>query len=441
MIVRKLQAAGHTAYFAGGCVRDMLREAEPHDYDVATSATPAEVEALFPGRADLVGKSFGVVIVRLDGVHVEVATFRVDGTYLDGRRPDSVQFSTPEEDAKRRDFTVNALFYDPVEDRVIDYVGGRADLEARILRAVGEPRQRFEEDRLRVLRAIRFVSALGFQIEPNTWAAVKESARAVTVVSPERIRDELSKWLVGEHRCEALDLLSESGILMLLLPEVEKMKGVEQPPQFHPEGDVFVHTRLVLSHLRQPGYGLAWAALLHDIGKPPTFSVDETGRFRFNGHETVGARMAQKILSRLRFSNADIEAITAMIANHMSFKDVPQMRVGTLKKLMARDTFADEIELHRADCLGSHGDLGIYDLLRERRAAMSVEEVKPEPWVRGADVLALGMTPGPSVGCLLKAAYDQQLEGVWAGRENALEWLRSEVAQSLSSRKQEDLQS
>lgn len=426
-ILRCLRAAGHEAYFAGGCVRDHLRGVEPHDYDVATDAMPEEVASLFAGRCDLVGKSFGVAIVREGGHMVEVATFRRDGPYLDGRHPSSVTFTNAEEDARRRDFTVNALFWDPVDGRILDYVGGRSDIEARLLRAVGDPDRRFEEDRLRLLRAVRFAANLGFEIERGTWSALKIRSAQILTVSAERNRDELSRWLTGPDPARGLDLMDGSGLLVALLPEVAAQKGVPQPPQFHPEGDVFTHVRLLLSHLKGAGEILAWSALLHDIGKPPTYAVDRDGRIRFSGHEVVGERMARELLQRLRFSNAKTDAICACIANHMTFKDAPDMRPSRLKRLLARDTFDDELELHRIDCLASHGDLSIHEFLLARRAELSEEAIKPEPLLRGRDVLDRGVAPGPRVGALLRAAYELQLDGRLKDREGALAWLDAQL--------------
>lgn len=426
-ILRCLRSAGHEVYFAGGCVRDHLRGVEPHDYDVATDALPEEVASLFSGRCDLVGKSFGVAIVREGGHMVEVATFRRDGPYLDGRHPSSVTFTNAEEDARRRDFTVNALFWDPVGGGILDYVGGRSDLEARLLRAVGDPDRRFEEDRLRLLRAVRFAANLGFEIERGTWSALKGRSAQILTVSAERNRDELSRWLTGPDPARGLDLMDQSGLLVALLPEVAAQKGVPQPPQFHPEGDVFTHVRLLLSHLKGAGEILAWSALLHDIGKPPTYAVDRDGRIRFSGHEVVGERMARELLQRLRFSNAKTDAICACIANHMTFKDAPDMRPSRLKRLLARDTFDDELELHRIDCLASHGDLSIHEFLLARRAELSEEAIKPEPLLRGRDVLDRGVAPGPKVGALLRAAYELQLDGRLKDREGALAWLDAQL--------------
>ncbi len=426
-VVSRLRDAGFGAFFAGGCVRDHLRGVPPHDFDIATSARPDEVESLFPGRSDLVGKSFGVAIVREGSLRFEVATFRADGPYSDGRHPDSVTFTSAEEDARRRDFTVNALFYDPFALRVLDHTGGVADLAARRLRAVGDPARRFAEDKLRLLRAVRFAANLGFEIEPATWDALRRMAPEIAVVSAERIRDELDKWLTGPDPARGLDLLDASGLLDVLLPEVAALRGVDQPPEFHPEGDVFVHTRLMLSHLRNAGSVLAWSVLLHDIGKPPTRTVDANGRIRFNGHETEGARMAAGLLRRLRFPNNHADAITACVVNHMAFKDVPRMKVSTLKKLMARPTFPDELALHRIDCLGSHGQLDIHRMLEEKRAEFASEPIQPEPLVRGADLLDLGLPPGPKLGAILREAYDLQLEGALATREAALAWLRNRL--------------
>lgn len=426
-IVRRLRAEGHEALFAGGCVRDHLRGVEAHDYDVATDALPERVAALFPGRSDLVGKSFGVVIVREGGHPIEVATFRRDGPYLDGRHPSSVTFTDAEEDARRRDFTVNALFWDPVSGEIRDYVGGRADLGARLLRAVGDPGKRFEEDRLRLLRAVRFAANLGFEIEAETWRALRERAAEISMVSAERVRDELSRWLTGPDPARGLDLMDGSGLLAALLPEVAAQKGVDQPPQFHPEGDVFTHVRMMLGQLRGEGEVLAWSVLLHDIGKVATRSVDRDGRIRFNGHEVVGERMARDVLARLRFSNAKTDAICACVGNHMTFKDAPEMRASTLKRLLARETFDDELKLHRIDCLASHGDLSIYDFLVGRRSELSAEALKPEPLLRGKDLLDRGVEPGRRVGALLRDAYELQLDGRLRDREGALAWLEGQL--------------
>ncbi|MDE1169903.1 MAG: CCA tRNA nucleotidyltransferase [Verrucomicrobium sp.] len=428
-VVRRLQEAGHAAYFAGGCVRDRLLGRAPHDFDVATDAVPDQVIALFPRTTGLIGKSFGVVGVMTEAGAIEVATFRQDLEYRDGRRPEGVRFVTAQEDAQRRDFTVNGLFYDPVAGKVIDFVGGQADLERKVLRAIGDPAARFREDRLRLLRAVRFATTLGFAIDPATWEAVRAAAPAVAAeggVSPERIREELDKIWTGPDPARGLDLLDQSGLLQAVLPEVVALHGVEQPPQFHPEGDVYKHTRLMLSKLPpQPSRVLALSVLFHDIGKPATFQVDPTGRIRFNGHETVGARMTEEILGRLRYSNEVIGQVVACVENHMSFKDAPQMRLSTLKRFLARPTFPEELELHRIDCSSSHGLLDIYEFLKEKLATMPPEEVDPEPLLTGHDVMAeLGLKPGKELGALLKQLREAQLEGAVADREGALAFLR-----------------
>jgi poly(A) polymerase len=427
-IIQTLRRAGHEALLAGGCVRDYLLGRAPKDHDVATSATPQQVIRLFPG-ALTVGAHFGVVIVRRGEEQVEVATFRTDGSYKDGRRPESVTFSTAEEDARRRDFTVNGLFRDPVDDRILDYVGGLADLEGRILRAIGDPMRRFEEDRLRLLRAVRFATVLGFEIEPETWWAVRASAHLLPTVSAERIRDEFVKILLHPSRQRGFDLLVESGLMAGIMPEVLALKGVQQPPQWHPEGDVFVHTRLMLGLL--PGDApltLVLGVLLHDIAKPATFAVDEDGRIRFNGHDKLGAEMAGEILRRMKFSNEVIEAVQPVVEHHMAFKDVTRMRKSTLKRMMARPTWPDELALHRVDCLGSNGMLDNYEFMVRKAEEFSSEPLIPRPLLSGHDLIALGWKPGRGVGQALSAVQDAQLEGLVATREDALEWLKGRLA-------------
>jgi poly(A) polymerase len=419
-VVSRLQEHGHAAYFAGGSVRDRLLGRPCKDIDIATAATPEEVMRLFPRHAGLEGKCFGVVRVLVDDDTLEVATFRADGDYTDGRRPDSVRFTTAEEDAQRRDFTVNGMFFDPLTETVIDYVGGQEDLKRKVLRAIGKPAERFQEDKLRLLRAVRFATVLGFEIEPETWSALQAMAPDIAQIAVERIRDELDKIWTSAEPARGLDLLDTSGLLKMILPEVHRLHGVEQPPQFHPEGDVFKHTRLMLSHLHHAPLELALGVLLHDIGKQPTYFVDETGRIRFNEHETVGARMTERLMQRLRYSNDLIETVTTLVALHMQFKDAPKMRVSTLKRMMARPTFSAELELHRIDCLGCHGDLSIHDFLREKYAAFGAEEVKPKPLINGHDVMKLGVPGGKRVGELLEQIYDAQLENRITTREEAL---------------------
>ena len=419
-IVRQLTEAGHQAVYAGGCVRDALLNRSYPDVDIATSATPDQVQSIFPKASDPQGKAFGVIRLK-QGDHVfEIATFRVDGPYLDGRRPSSVTFTTAEEDAKRRDFTVNGMFFDPLKNEVLDFVRGRADLEAKTIRAIGDPLARFTEDRLRLFRAIRFAVQLGFVIEPETWDALVRLAPESKTLAPERVRDELVKIFTSPDPARGLDLLHDSGLVAAWIPELLEMRGCAQSPEHHPEGDVWVHTRLLLTHLKNPSPVLAFSALLHDVGKPRTSRTEPSGRIRFFGHEGVGARMAQEILRRLRFSNDEVEAVEACIANHMAFKDAPQMRVSTLKRLLARPTFSEELELHRIDCASSHGELDIHRFLAAKQAEFSKEEIKPRPLVTGHDLQELGVPPGPAMGKLLHQLMDEQLEGKLTDREGAL---------------------
>ena len=427
-LVERLRAAGHEALFAGGCVRDRLLGKEAHDIDIATSARPEEIQKLFP-RTVAVGAQFGVIVVLEDGGEFQVATFRSDGAYRDGRHPESVAFTNAEGDARRRDFTVNGLFFDPLTRQILDFVGGEADLRAGILRSIGDPHARFAEDKLRLIRCVRFAASLGFEIEAETWRALVVRAPEITAVSAERIRDELVKIFSHPSRVRGFDLLDQSGLLAILLPEVEALKGCEQPPDFHPEGDVFVHTRLMLSLLpEQVSTPLVFSVLFHDIGKPPTFLIDETGRIRFNGHESISASMTEKIFARLRFSNAETEATVVGVKNHMAFKDVQNMRVATLKRFLARPTIDDELELHRVDCQGSHGLLDNYDFLLRKREEFSNEPIIPPPLITGRDLIAAGLKPGPPFKKLLDSAQALQLEGGLKTREDALVWLREELA-------------
>jgi poly(A) polymerase len=429
-IIQKLRSAGHEALLAGGCVRDHLLGREPKDYDVATSATPQQVIALFPG-ALTVGAHFGVVIVRHGGEQIEVATFRTDGSYQDGRHPESVTFSTAEEDAQRRDFTVNGLFRDPTSGDIIDYVGGQSDLEKRLLRAIGDPLKRFDEDKLRLLRAVRFATTLGFEIDPVTWQAVCEHAPAIQSVSAERIRDELIKIFLHPNRVRGFDLLVDSGLMAQVLPEILVLKGVEQPPQWHPEGDVFIHTRLMLSLLPEVvSEPLVLSVLLHDIAKPATFTVDETGRIRFNGHDKLGAEMAGEILRRLKFPNDVIEPTQSAVAQHMAFKDVKKMKTSTLKRMMARPTWADELALHRVDCLGSNGLLDNYEFMQAKAKEFSHEPLIPQPLLNGRDLMALGWQAGKQLGAVLTEVQNAQLEGIISTKDEALDWLRANHAQN-----------
>jgi poly(A) polymerase len=429
-IVRRLREAGHQALFAGGCVRDALMGKTPHDFDIATSARPEQVQTLFP-RTVPVGVQFGVVLVIENGQEYQVATFRSDGNYLDGRHPQSVTFSSAEEDARRRDFTVNGLFYDPIDEKVLDFVGGRQDLETRTLRAIGSPAERFAEDKLRLLRGVRFAATLDFTIETETWTAIRAGAPAIRDVSAERLRDELVRIFTSPRRVRGFDLLDASGLMAVILPEMVPLKGCEQPPDFHPEGDVFVHTRLMLSLLPETvSIPLVFAALFHDLGKPPTMQRDENGRIRFNGHESVGAEMTERIMRRLRFSNEEIEATVAMVQNHMVFKDVQNMRVARLKRFMARPTFDDELELHRVDCLASHGLLDNFEFLKRRRQDFASEPLIPPPLITGHDLIAMGWKPGPKFKTVLDAVQVRQLEGTLQTREEALSWVKKEFAEA-----------
>jgi len=429
MIVERLRASGFEALYAGGCVRDTLLGFTPHDYDVATGARPEEVEALFP-RTVPVGAQFGVILVLEGDSEIQVATFRGDGTYRDGRHPESVRFTDAEGDAHRRDFTVNGLFYDPLKKEVLDFVGGREDLKKGLLRAIGAPQERFSEDKLRILRAVRFATTFGFTIEEETWKAVLKHAPEIHAVSAERIREELVKILLSPNRVRGFDLLDESGLLREILPEIVPLKGCDQPPEFHPEGDVFVHTRLMLTLLAPDApLSLILAVLFHDLGKPATRTVDETGRIRFNGHEGVSTEMSLKILQRLRFPNEVIDAVLPSVRLHMSFKDVPNMRLSTIKRMMARPTFEEELELHRVDCLASHGMLDNHAILIAKRAEFGQEPLIPPPLVSGHDLIAMGWRPGPRFMEVLQSVQTRQLEGTLTSREEALAWIRAETPQ------------
>jgi poly(A) polymerase len=427
-IAARLRENRHVAYFAGGCVRDMVRGLTPKDYDIATDARPEAVQKLFP-RTYAVGAHFGVIIVLENSFQFEVATFRSDEGYIDGRHPTAVRFSSPEEDAMRRDFTINGMFYDPVAEEVIDFVGGRADIEARLVRAIGDPAQRFAEDRLRMLRAVRFATVLDYTIDNGTWKALVANAPSINQISAERIRDELVRILTSPNRVRGWDLLDSSGLTRVILPEIDAMKGCQQPEQFHPEGDVFQHTRLMLQFLPEKvSVPLVFSVVLHDVAKPRTATVDETGRIRFSGHDRMGAEMTEEIMRRLRFSGAEIEATVEMVRQHMVFKDVPRMRVAKLKRFMARPTFDDELELHRVDCEGSHRMLDNYEFLLRKREEFANEPIIPPPLVGGDDLIALGLKPGPKFGEILEAAETQQLEGKLRTREEALEWVKREYS-------------
>ncbi len=420
-IVQTLRAAGHQAFYAGGCVRDRLLGRDAKDYDVATGAVPDEVLALFP-RTFAVGAHFGVILVCTGDVQTEVATFRHDGAYSDGRRPDQVRYSLdPREDVARRDFTVNGMLYDPLTDEVLDFVGGRADLEAGLIRAIGDPARRFAEDKLRMLRAVRFAARFGFALEPETEAAIRAQAATIHQVSPERTRDELTRMLTEGRARYAFELLDRTGLLAQVLPEIDRMHGVDQPPDWHPEGDVFVHTMLLLEKLEAgcPAT-LAWGALLHDVGKPPC-CVRTPERIRFNGHAEVGTRMAEAICARLRFSNEDTAQIASLVANHMRFGEVKNMRESTLKRFLRLPRFPEHLQLHWLDCSSSHNRLGLYEFAREHYERTPETEVRPKLLVTGRDLIAAGYTPGPRFKELLALAEDAQLEGRILTTEEGLE--------------------
>ena len=453
-VIRTLRGRGFQAYLVGGCVRDLLLGREPKDYDVATSATPAQVMEIFP-ETYAVGAQFGVVLVPAGDVAsnvsseeeekkidrrdvagyvsssregaVEVATFRSDIGYSDGRHPDEVRFSQdPREDVARRDFTINGMMLDPVGGEVLDYVGGRKDLEAGIIRAIGDPERRFAEDKLRMLRAVRFAARFEYAIEPLTFAAIRKLAPEIEIVSRERVRDELTRMLTEGHAHRAFLLLDESGLLQHILREISAMKGVEQPAEFHPEGDVFIHTLLLLENLPQPcPLTLAWGALLHDVGKPATFRR-APDRIRFDDHVDVGVKMAEKICERLRFSNDDAEQILALVDNHMRFGHATRMKESTLKRFLRLPRFDEHLALHRADSLASHRNLSTYEFVRQKQAEIPPDKIRPTPLVTGDDLIAAGHIPGPKFREILDAVEDAQLEGRLTSRDAALEFVRRE---------------
>jgi len=435
-VAARLRERGHLAYFAGGCVRDIVRGETPKDFDIATDANPEAVQKLFP-HTYAVGAHFGVILVVENGFQFEVATFRADDVYVDGRRPSAVHFSSPEEDARRRDFTINGMFYDPVAEKVIDFVGGRADIQAKLVRAIGDPGQRFAEDRLRMLRAVRFATVLDYKIDRETWDALLANVVSINEISAERIREELVRMFLSSNRTRGWDLLDSSGLMRAILPEIDAMKGCAQPEQFHPEGDVFEHTRLMLQFLPEKvSVPLVFGALLHDVAKPRTATVDNTGRIRFNEHDRIGAEMTEEIMRRLRFSGAEIDATVEMVRQHMVFKDVPKMRMAKLKRFMARPTFDDELELHRVDCQGSHRMLDNYEFLLRKREEFANEPIIPPPLVRGDDLIALGLKPSPKFGEILEAVETRQLEGTLRTREEALEWVKHEYSLGEDGRTQ-----
>jgi poly(A) polymerase len=418
-IVRQLRGRNHKALLVGGCVRDRLLGIQPKDFDVATDATPAQLTDYFPG-ALLVGAHFGVVLVESGSAQVEVATFRSEGAYSDGRRPDEVRFETdPTLDAQRRDFTINALMEDPVSGEIFDFVGGRADLASRTIRAIGDANRRFQEDHLRMLRAVRFAARLNFTIEEKTRAAICRQAVSVQTVSAERIRGELVRILTEGGARRGFELLDELSLLAHLLPEVKAYQGVEQPPEFHPEGDVWTHVLIMLERMGTAHSSLALGVLLHDVGKPSTFRRAE--RIRFDGHAEVGALMAKGVLERLRFSNDEVEQVTALVAYHMKFKDVTKMRASTLKRFVRMPHFGDHLELHRLDCLASNGRRDSYDFVRRKLTEFSEQTLHPPRLISGRDLIAAGYLPGPAFAEALDAVETGQLEGEVHTPSEALE--------------------
>jgi putative nucleotidyltransferase with HDIG domain len=421
-IVKRLREEGYESYLAGGCVRDFLLNKTPQDYDIATSAKPEDVQRIFP-RTIPVGAQFGVVLVVLNGDSFEVASFRFDGPYLDGRRPSQVRYGTLQEDIMRRDFTINGMVYDPIENRVVDLVEGKKDLERRCIRAIGNPRERFEEDRLRVVRAIRFAASLNFAIDSVTFDAIKQSAATITQISWERIGEEITRILTEGGARRGFELLDETGLLKILLPEIEQMKGVEQSPDHHPEGDVFKHTLLTLSHLETPTETLAYGCLLHDVGKPVCFH-QEAGRITFYGHTDRGAEMAEAILKRLKRGRAAWERVAYLVKNHLRHTQAPKMRLSTLKRFLREEGIDELLELARIDALSSSGDLQHYRFCQERLSEMQEEEIRPEPLLRGKDLIGMGYIPGPIFAEILQRVEDAQLGGELTSRQEAVDWVK-----------------
>jgi len=426
-IIAGLSHGGFSAFRVGGCVRDRLLGRLAHDVDVATDAPPGAVRKLFPNTYS-VGENFGVVIVHHGNGHdIEVATFRQESGYADGRHPDTVHFSDAATDAWRRDFTINALFYDPQRQCIVDYVGGMADLRRGRICAIGNADARFQEDYLRMLRAVRFAAELDFELDAATAAAIQARAENVAALSAERLYSELTRMLRGRNPAAAMRLLDKLQLLSPLLPEVAALQGVEQPPQFHPEGDVWEHTLLMLSLLRAPSEVLAWATLLHDVGKPPT-GCFERGRWRFPRHAAIGAEMTERILRRFKAARKVFENAAVCVHQHMSFIDVHKMRPATLRRMLARPGFADELELHRLDCLGSHGKLDNYLFCLDTLAQLQNQPELPQPLLSGKDLMALGINPGPQIGQLLREVQDQQLDGHLHSREQALHYIQQRLA-------------
>jgi poly(A) polymerase len=421
-IVQRLREKGFDAYLAGGCVRDMLLGKAPQDYDITTSAKAEDIQRIFPDTL-AVGAQFGVILVRLEGESFEVASFRFDGPYLDGRRPSQVRYGSLEEDIARRDFTINGMIYDPLEDRVIDLVEGQRDLAKCVIRAIGNPIDRFEEDRLRMIRAVRFAASLNFAVEPATLAAIQQLAPSVTQISWERIGDEVTRILTEGGARRGFELLDQIGLLEVLLPEVVALKGTAQSPDFHPEGDVFIHTMLLLSHLDSPSETMAYGCLLHDIAKPVCMR-QEAQRITFYGHTEQGAVMAEDILKRLKRGRAVWERVAYLVRNHLRHVQAPQMRLNTLKRFLREEGIGELLELARIDALSSNGDLQYYYFCQNRLAELKDQEIRPEPLLRGGDLIELGFKPGPLFSQILRQVEDAQLGGELNSREKAIEWVK-----------------
>lgn len=421
LIIRRLREQGHEAYLAGGCVRDQLLGRPPQDYDIATDAKPQAIQKTF-SQTIPVGTQFGVVLVVLEGESFAVTTFRFDGPYLDGRHPSHVRFGTMEEDIKRRDFTINGMMYDPYSNHLIDLVGGSLDLKLGLIRAIGDPRERFEEDRLRMVRAVRFAAHLGFTIEENTFRAIQDQSQTITQIAWERIGEEITRILLEGGARRGIELLVETKLVRALLPEVEAMKGVEQSPDFHPEGDVFTHTLLTLGHLQHPTETLAYGCLLHDIAKP-TCMKKEREHISFHGHTERGAEMAVEILKRLKRGRAVWERVAYLVRNHLRHTQAPKMRLSTLKRFLGEEGIKELLELTRIDALSANGDLSYYNFCKQRMAELQQEEIHPEPLLRGSDLIAMGFSPGPIFQTILKEAEEAQLEGELRTKEQAREWV------------------
>ena len=431
-IVKTLRNNGFTAYLVGGCVRDLLLKREPRDYDIATNALPDVVQKLFPKTVE-VGKQFGVLVVVINGYQFQVATFRSESDYRDGRHPGRVEFGNPIADAIRRDFTINGMYYDPIEDKFYDYVGGQEDLKNRVIRAIGNPYERFNEDYLRMLRAVRFAAELDFRIDETTFKAIQENADKIANISAERIRDELLKLFLPPHAARGLELLRESGLLRVILPEIHDMIGCEQSPVYHPEGDVYTHTLRMLENLpADASYILVWAVLLHDVGKPRVAAIMPDDEKHFYHHDKVGAEMAKEILGRLRFTSKEIEDIATCVHFHMQLKDAAKMRKSTLRRIFSRPTFPVELELHRLDCIASQRKLDNYEFLKKKMEefASSNQPIIPQPLVKGDDLKQIGFTEGKFLGEVLKEIHEKQLMDEITTREQAIEYAKKRLQES-----------